>query len=113
MNDEGCVISVNGNDYYVPCDRVEYLILEGNSLVNVGSQTINAYSNFLTYNDNTSGYPRIICNSNTKCVFRQSSSSNVSVLNVSNFSIVNRNLESNYLLSVIIMGVLVCLLFKR
>lgn len=113
MNDDGCVIEVNGNNYFVPCDRIDYLIVEGNSLVNVGSSTINLYSEFLTYNDSSSGYPRIICNSNTKCVYRQSYNSNVSALNVNNVSIANRNLEFSFLLNVVIVGVLICQLFKH
>lgn len=114
MAEKPCVVSINNTNYYYPCDYSDYLVVMDNSLINIGSQSINLYHDFIIYGDNTSGYPRITCPTNTKAYIRQSySSSNYQILNVQSFEFINRNISNNILLMVIIVGVLICQLFKR
>lgn len=55
------VITINGTDYYIPSDYVDSLVVVGNHLVNIGSNTVYLYAQFREYNVSSSGYPRITC----------------------------------------------------
>lgn len=110
---EACVITINNTNYYVPCDSIDNLIRIDNKLVNIGSNTINLYHDFITYGDSASGYPRITCSSNQFCYIRQSYNSNVSNLTINSYDVINRNYSNSILLMIVIVGVLVCQLFKR
>lgn len=113
MNDKPCIIEINNTEYYYPCDYKDSIIQVGSSLVNTGSSQITLYRDFPTYGDNTSGYPRIVMPSNTKAYVRNSQNAIYSTLVVNSVSFNSSRYSSDYLLSVVLLGVLVCLLFKR
>lgn len=110
-----CIVTINGSDYYYPCDRKDDLYFSDDGyLINISSSTITLYSNFLTYGDNTSGYPRIIVPAMTKAYVRNSySSSSYSQLSVSSYAFKSQNFGYSVYLLVLILGVLICQLFKR
>lgn len=110
-----CTLKVNGDIYFVPCDKVDDIVYIDDYLVNIGSSTIYLYSSFIEPSNYQSGYPRIQISSLTKAVYRQSynSSSSSSAMTVSSYEVVNRSTSSNFLLMIVILGVLVCQLFKR
>lgn len=64
-----CQVEINGNSYFIPCDRVEDLYFTGNYLVNVSSSSITMKSIF---NPN-SEYPYISCSSMSICRLRDGS----------------------------------------
>lgn len=113
MNDKPCIITINGTDYYYPCDRYDDIIQVGNHLVNVGSSSITLYHDFVTYGDNSSGYPRITMPSNTYAYYRTSSTSNTSQLNVSSVEFKQSSYSYSIYLTVVIIGILLLQLFKR
>lgn len=113
MNDEPCVVSVNGNEYYTACNVIEYIVYFDNSLVNTSNSSITLYADYPTLNDNSSGYPRITASSNQKFYYRNSYSSSNTALTVSSYKVLNRHTSNDFLLSVVILGVLVINLFKR
>ena len=114
MADGPCTVDINGTSYYAPCDSHDTLIQVGSYLINTSSSSITLYAHYPTYGDSTTGYPRIVCPTNTKAYIRQSSSSStVQTLNVSSFKFKDYRFENSYILSVLMLGVLVCLLFKR
>lgn len=108
-----CVVEVNGNDYYVPCDRVDYIYEIDGYLINTGSSSITLYSSFPDPNVQGSGYPRITLNSNQKGTYRSSQSSTSSTIQVNSYSVVSKNTESSSIYSILILGVLLCLFLKR
>lgn len=108
-----CSIKINGDSYYIACDKVDDLVVIDNYLVNTSSSTIYLYSSILDYNSNTSGYPRIQCSSMTKAVKRDSYNSSYSTVSVSSFEVVNRKTDLSFLLMILILGVLICRLLKR
>lgn len=111
---DACVITLNGSDYYYPCDRKEDLVVIDNNLINVSSSTITLYSSFPSYNDNTSGYPRITCPTNTKAYVRQTyNNSNYSTLVVNSMSFKSSHYGYSVYIMIVILGVLICQLFKR
>lgn len=114
MSDKPCKVNINGDDYYAPCNMVDYLVVVDNRLINTYSSSITLYSDYVVYNDNTSGYPRITCPSNTTAYIRTSSgSSSYSIVNVNSFSVVTRSIGFEIYLFLVILGVLICQLFKR
>lgn len=115
MPNNACVVKVNGNNYYCPCDRLDDIAYVDNFLVNVSNSSITLYTSFVEPNDYSSGYPRITINSLSKAVYRANynSSSNVQAMNVISYEVVNRNFSYSILLSIVILGVLICQLFKR
>lgn len=108
-----CQLKINDDNYYVPCDRVDDLVVIDNYLVNTSSSTIYLYSSILDYNSSNSGYPRIQCPTMTKAVKRDSYSSSYSTVSVSSFEVVTRKTDYSFLLMIVILGVLVCHLLKR
>lgn len=113
MSDKPCVVSVNGTDYYYPCDRRSDIIVSDNSLVNVGSSTITLYHDFAVQGDNSSGYPRISLLSNTKGYIRQSYQSSYTTLVVNSIEWKTSQLSYSIYLNIVIIGVLLLNLFKR
>lgn len=113
MNDDACIITVNNTDYYYPCDRRDDIVLVGNSLVNTSSSTITLYHEFATYQDSSSGYPRITMPSNTRAYYRSSYNANIQNLVVSSASFKSSRFEFNVYLMIVIIGVLVFQLFKK
>lgn len=115
MPSNACVVKVNGYDYFCPCDRVDDIAYIDNFLVNTSNSSITLYTSFVEPNDYSTGYPRIIISSLSKAVYRANynSSSNVQPMNVSSYEVVNRNFALSFILSLVILGVLICQLFKR
>lgn len=113
MNGDGCIITINGTDYYYPCDRRDDIILVGNSLVNIGSSSITLYHDFAVYQDNTSGYPRITMPSNTKAYYRASYSANNTTLTVSSAEFKQSHMSFSVYLMIVLIGVMVLNLFKK
>lgn len=107
------VVTINGDDYYVPSDYVDNLIIVGNHLINIGSNTIYLYADFREQGVNGSGYPRITCPSNTYAYILQTYSSSYQTLNVSSYEIKNRSFNDLFLIGVLIFGVLAMILFKK
>lgn len=111
--EEPTVIEINGTEYYVPSDYVDYLIVVDNHLINIGSQSITLYANFRENGVNSSGYPRITCPTNTYAYIYQSYNSSYQTLTVSSYEIKNRSFNDLFLIGVLIFGVLAMLLFKK
>lgn len=109
------VVEINGDDYYYPSDRKEDLYFTDDGfLVNVSSSSITLYSEFVTYGDNSSGYPRIVIPAMTRAYIRSSSSSsNYQTLRVSSYDFKSQYFGYSVYLLVLILGVLICQLFKR
>lgn len=66
-----CEISIDGNEYYLPCDRVQHLSYIDGYLVNISSSTLTMRSSF---SPNTT-YPYISCSSMGVCNLRTSQTS--------------------------------------
>lgn len=115
MPNNSCVVKVNGNDYYCPCDRVDDIVYIDDFLVNVSNTSITLYSSFVEPNDRYSGFPRITISPLTKAVYRANydSSSYLQAMNVSSFEVVQRDFTFSFILCIVILGVLICQLFKR
>lgn len=109
------VVEINGDDYYYPSDRKDDLYFSDDGyLINTSSSSITLYSDFLTYGDNTSGYPRIVIPAMTKAYIRQSySSSSYQTLRVTSYDFKSQYFGYSIYLLVLILGVLICQLFKR
>ena len=113
MNDEGCVITVNGTDYYYPCDRRDDIILVNNRLVNTGSSTITLYGSWRESGVSNSGYPRISMASNTYATYQASYNSQSSTLAVNSIEFKTTHYSLSVYLLVVLIGVVVIQLFKR
>lgn len=111
--DDICIVEVNGTQYYCPADYVQYLKVVDNWLVNNGTTNITLYATLREYNNNSSGYPRIVCNSNYKAYIQQSYNGNASTLTVSEFKVINRSFSDSVLISVIGVLALILIFFKR
>ena len=114
MNDNPCVIDVNGTEYYYPCDKRDDIKLIDGYLINTSSSQITLYRSFPEYGDSSSGYPRIVMPSNTKAYYRSSyNSGSYSTLHVTSADFVSSQISNNFLLLVVLVGVGICQLFKR
>lgn len=113
MNDEPCVISVNGSEYYVACNMLDYIVYVDNSLINTSGSSITLYHEYPDIDNYNSGYPRISASANQKFYYRQSYNSSNTSLSVSNYSVVNRHTSNDFLLSLVIIFCLIINLFKR
>lgn len=113
MNDKPCIITINGTDYYYPCDRRDDIIKVGNHLVNVGSSTITMYRDFVTYGDSSSGYPRITMPSNTYAYYRSTATSNTTTMNISSVEFKQSSFSYSIMLMIVIIGILLLNLFKK
>lgn len=108
---EPCVLSINGDDYYYPCDRKDDLVVIDNMLVNISSSQIILYKNIQT--GNTASYPRIYCPTYTKAYMRTSSTSDNNYINVNSFSFKSSNYGYSVYILLVILGVMICQLFRR
>lgn len=63
-----CEVSIDDNDYLLPCDRVPHLTFIDGYLVNISSSTLTMRSSF---SPNTT-YPYISCSSMSVCNLRTS-----------------------------------------
>lgn len=113
MNDEACVITINGADYYYPCDRRDYIILVGNTLVNTSSSSITLYRDFPIYGDNSSGYPRITMPSNSGAYIRNSQNATQTPLSVTSAAFKTANYGFTSYLNICIFFALILLFFKK
>lgn len=113
MNDEPCIVSVNGSDYYVACNSLDYIVLLDNSLINTSNSSITMYRNYPELNDSSSGYPRISASANQKFYYRSSYNSSNTALSVNSYEIVNRHTSNDFMLSLVIIFCLIINLFKR
>lgn len=113
MNDKPCIVTINGTDYYYPCDRRDDLIIVGNSLVNISSSTVTLYHDFVTYQDNTSGYPRITIPSNTKAYYRANYQANNTSLVINSIEFKTTSYSYSVYLMIVIIGILLLMLFKK
>lgn len=113
MSDKPCVVTINGSDYYYPCDRRDDIVLIDNHLVNVSSSSITLYHDFVVQGDNTSGYPRITLPSNTEGYIRSSYNSTNTTLIVNSIEWKTSRLSYSLYLDIVLIGVLLLNLFKR
>lgn len=68
MDDNVCIVTINGDDYYIPCDRVKDLYHNGEYLINVSTSTLTMRSDFQP----DTSYPYIQCGSMGVCSLRTS-----------------------------------------
>lgn len=111
--DEFVTVEINGATYYVGADVVDYLVFEDNYIVNTSSQNITLYGSIREYGNNASGYPRITARPYEKAYIQYSQQSQASTLNVSSYAVTYRKFNDVYLMSVLIFGVLVMMLFRK
>lgn len=108
-----CKIEINNTEYYYPCDYHDSLVLVGTSLINTGSSSVTLYHDFPTYGDNSSGYPRITCPANQRAYIRTSYNATQQNLVVNDLQFLDTRFNNGFLLNIVIVGCLICLLFKR
>lgn len=113
MNDDPCMVSVNGRDYYVACNVLEYIVKDGSDLINTSNSSITLFAEYPELNNSSSGYPRISASANQKFYYRSSYSGSNVTLSVDSYKVLNRHTSNDFLLSVVILGVLILNLFKR
>lgn len=113
MGNDVVIITINGVDYYAGADVVDYLVVINGNLVNTSNSTITLYGSLREYNNSYSGYPRISAQSYYKATITQSYQVQPSTLVVNSYEVKQRHFQNNYLMLVLIFGVLVMLLFKR
>ena len=111
MADNPCVITLNGSDYYYPCDRKDDLVLIGDALVNVSSSQIILYKNIS--NDGTAVYPRVYCPTYTRAYYKSSSTSSNAYLTINSLSFKSAHYGYSVYIMLVILGVMICQLFKR
>lgn len=80
MDNNVCQVEINGDDYYIPCDRVKDLHYNGEYLINVSSSSLTMRSQFTP----DTSYPYIQCGSMGVCTLRTSYNNYVDV--TSNFN---------------------------
>lgn len=88
-----CEVNINGEEWYLPCDRVDELAVSDNGyLISVGSSSLTLYQDFsLT---TSSSYPRISCNFGRACYLSTGNNQSVSYVSVDSFEVVQRPLDS-------------------
>lgn len=113
MNDEPCTVEINGRTYYVSCNILEDIVYYDESLINTSNSSITLYSDYPTINDSSSGYPRISASANQRFYIRNSYGSSNTALTVYDYRVLNRHTSNDFLLLVVLLGVMVINLFKR
>lgn len=113
MGDDVVTVTINGVTYYVGADVVDYLVVVNGNLINTSNSTITLYGSFREYQNNTSGYPRISAQSYYKATIQQSYQSTSQTLTVNSYTVNHRKFTDNYLMLVLIFGVLVLMFFKK
>lgn len=106
-------VEINGTEYYCGADQVQYIEYEDNYIFNTSGSTITLYGSLREYGNNYSGYPRITIGSYQKAYITQSYNSGYQTLNVSSYEVLQRKFSDTYMLSLLIFGVLVLMLFKK
>ena len=90
---EPCKVIIDGDDWYVPCDRVDSLALSDDGyLISVDNSSLTLYQSFSQ--STSSSYPRISCNFGRACYLSTSNTQSVSYVRPSDFSVINRPLDS-------------------
>lgn len=111
MDNNVCQITIDGDDYYIPCDRIRDLYFDGTYLINVSSSTITMRSYF----DPDTSYPYIQCGSMGVCSLRSAYNNYTEVR--SNFSYYGDTLkivDYSYLIFIVLFITLgVRLIWKR
>lgn len=114
MNEDPCVITINGDDYFYPCDKKDSIVIVDNHLVNTSSTAFTLYAEFPEQGNTSSGYPRIVCNSNQLAYIRQSyGSSTYQTITVNSAEFKSSHFTFDVLLLITLVGVGVCQLFRR
>lgn len=115
MNDEPCVIQINGTNYYAACNVLDNIVFDetNNRLINTSGSSIVVYYDYPQLNDNYSGYPRIQANANQVFYYRNSYNGNNQSLTVNSYEVINRHTSNDFLLMVVLIGVMIINLFKR
>ena len=111
--DNATVITINGVDYYVNADQLQYLVVDNGYMFNTSSSTIYLYGSLREYQNNQSGYPRITVQSYTRAVLQTSYNSTYSTLSVSSYDVKHRHLNDSLLMSILIFFALIIIWFKR
>lgn len=75
MDDNVCQVTIDGDDYYIPCDRVRDLYYNGTYLINVSTSTLTMRSDFQP----DTSYPYIQCGSMGVCTLRSGYNSSTEV----------------------------------
>lgn len=110
--DNVATVEINGVEYYVPTDYLQYLVVVDNRLVNVGTSTVTLYHTFRENGVNSSGYPRISAASMQYATFQQSQGVTATTLNVSSYEVQHRVTPTNTFLLIAIVLVLILHWFK-
>lgn len=110
--DDITVVTINGTDYYVASDYVDYLKVVNNRLVNVGTANITLYGSFRESGVNTSGYPRISVSTMQYATYQQSYQSTAQTLTVNSYEVKSRITPTNTILLFIIVLALIFSWFK-
>lgn len=121
MNDEPCTVEINGQTYYGPCELIDTIVVWTNPnnendkyLVSTSNENFTLYRNTFSFTNNSGGYPRIVFYpSRWGAYYRDSTVSNPTNLAVTSFHVTHRNIETNTLLLVVLIGVMFMRLFKR
>lgn len=92
---EACEVIINGDSWYIPCDRVNDIGLIGNQLIGLTSSSLTLYQDFANAND-YSNYPRITCSWGSVCRLQQSSGNTYTYLTNATFEVKHRNLTDTY-----------------
>lgn len=111
--DGGCKIDINGTEYFYPCDYHDSIIQVDSWIINTGSSQITLYASYPEYGVNSSGYPRIVLPSNQKGYLRSSQNATYQTVTVNSMKFLDTRFSNGFLLNIVIVGCLVCLLFKR
>lgn len=107
------IININGTDYYVPNDRIDDLYVINGYLINTSSSSITLYASLRENGDYYSGYPRITCPTFTKAYIQQSYNSSSSTLSISTFQVENKHIQTEVLLLILLLGMMMLSFFKR
>lgn len=112
MNDEPCIVTLNGSDYYYPCDKRHDLFVNQNGyLVNTSSSQIILYKNISS--DGSATYPRIYCPTYTRAYYKSSSTSSNTYLTITSINWKSGRQTFDVYLMIVLIGVMVINLFKR
>lgn len=110
-----CTVEINGETWFIPCDRVNDLGLDNNNnLIVLTNSSLTLYKTF--ENSNTMSYPRVSCSWGRVCSLQTAQNMNSYLTDVS-FSVSNRIITDDFfqscLLGVIALGVVLWTLFRH
>ena len=110
--DDVAQVEINGTDYYVPIDYIDYLVVIDGHLVNMGTQTITLYHTIRESGNNNSGYPRINCPSLQMATYQSSQGIQTTTLTVNSYEIKSRVTPVNTILLIVILCAMIITWFK-